>query len=97
MSEPMGDVAHIAHGELLTPAPEQSLAFFVDLFGMEVEAREGQSVRPDWEPIRWTEAERARGQARGVRTVESFHVYGAPDVSGRATGPPIPPTSRIPG
>jgi catechol 2,3-dioxygenase len=26
----------------------------------------------------WTEAERAKGQAWGVRTVESFHVYGTP-------------------
>ena len=26
----------------------------------------------------WTEAERARGQAWGVKTVESFHYYGTP-------------------
>jgi catechol 2,3-dioxygenase len=26
----------------------------------------------------WTEAERARGQAWGVRTVESFHYYSTP-------------------
>jgi catechol 2,3-dioxygenase len=51
---------------------------------------------PAYEPVVWTQAERARGQAWGVKTVESFHTYGTPDVSGRATGPPIPPTSRIP-
>lgn len=51
---------------------------------------------PDYEPIVWTEAERRRGQAWGVKTVESFHTYGTPDVSGKATGPPIPPTSRVP-
>jgi catechol 2,3 dioxygenase len=51
---------------------------------------------PDYEPIRWTEAERARGQAWGVKTIETFHTYGTPDVSGEATGPPIPPTSQIP-
>ena len=51
---------------------------------------------PSPEPVIWTEAERARGQAWGVRTVESFHTYGTPDVSGEPTGPPIPPTSRIP-
>jgi catechol 2,3-dioxygenase len=51
---------------------------------------------PDPEPVIWTEAERARGQAWGVRTVESFHTYGTPDVSGEPTGPPIPPTSRVP-
>jgi catechol 2,3-dioxygenase len=52
---------------------------------------------PDPEPVIWTEAERARGQAWGVRTVETFHTYGTPDISGEPTGPPIPPTSRIPG
>ena len=31
---------------------------------------------PDPEPVVWTEAERARGQAWGVKTVESFHTYG---------------------
>jgi catechol 2,3-dioxygenase len=40
----MGDVAHIGHVELLTPKPDESLAFFHDVFGMEIEAREGQSV-----------------------------------------------------
>ena len=30
------------------------------------------------EPLIWTEAERARGQAWGVKTVESFHYYGTP-------------------
>jgi catechol 2,3-dioxygenase len=52
---------------------------------------------PDHPPTIWTEAERARGQAWGVRTVETFHTYGTPDISGEPTGPPIPPTSRIPG
>jgi catechol 2,3-dioxygenase len=51
---------------------------------------------PDYEPVRWTQAERARGQAWGVATVPTFHTYGTPDVSGEPTGPPIPPTSQIP-
>jgi catechol 2,3-dioxygenase len=38
------DLAHIGHAELLTPFPEESLGFFVELFGMEVEARQGRSV-----------------------------------------------------
>jgi catechol 2,3-dioxygenase len=38
------DVAHIHHAELLTPYPERSERFFVELFGMQVVAREGQSV-----------------------------------------------------
>ena len=40
--EPLQDLAHIAHAELFTPFPDDSLRFFVDLFGMEVEHREGQ-------------------------------------------------------
>jgi catechol 2,3-dioxygenase len=35
---------------------------------------------PDPEPTVWTEAERAKGQAWGVKTVESFHTYGTPPV-----------------
>jgi catechol 2,3-dioxygenase len=52
---------------------------------------------PEYEPVVWTEAERARGQAWGVKTAETFHTYGTPDISGEATGPPIPPTSRLSG
>ncbi len=51
---------------------------------------------PQYEPVTWTEAERSRGQAWGVKTIETFHTYGTPDIGGRATGPPIPPTSQIP-
>lgn len=51
---------------------------------------------PAYEPVVWSEAERARGQAWGVKTIETFHTYGTPDVSGRSPGPPIPPTSQIP-
>ena len=34
------DVAHIGHAELLTPKPDESLRFFEQVLGMEVEARE---------------------------------------------------------
>ncbi|HEY1565975.1 MAG TPA: VOC family protein [Solirubrobacteraceae bacterium] len=51
---------------------------------------------PAYEPIRWTEAERARGQAWGVKTIETFHTYGTPPLDG-TVGPPIPPTSQLPG
>jgi catechol 2,3-dioxygenase len=50
---------------------------------------------PAYEPVAWTQAERARGQAWGVKTIETFHTYGTPDVNG-SIGPPIPPTSQIP-
>ena len=44
MTEPLHDLAHIGHAELLTPLPEDSLRFFVELFGMEIEHRDGGSV-----------------------------------------------------
>jgi len=33
---------------------------------------------PDWEPVIWTETERKKGQAWGLKTVESFHTRGTP-------------------
>jgi catechol 2,3-dioxygenase len=39
-----GDLAHIHHVEILTPTPRDSLDFFVDILGMEVEHRDGRSV-----------------------------------------------------
>lgn len=44
MGEAIRDLAHIGHAELLTPRPEESLRFFVEVLGMEQEASEGQSV-----------------------------------------------------
>jgi catechol 2,3-dioxygenase len=35
---------------------------------------------PDWRPIVWSQAERAKGQAWGLQTVSSFHTYGTPPV-----------------
>ena len=37
------DLAHLGPVELLTPKGEESLHFFVDIMGMEIEAQEGQS------------------------------------------------------
>ena len=44
MTQPLHDLARIGHVELLTPKPDESLRFFVEVLGMEEEAREGQSV-----------------------------------------------------
>jgi catechol 2,3-dioxygenase len=35
---------------------------------------------PDWRTVTWTEAERAKGQAWGLKTIESFHTHGTPPV-----------------
>lgn len=40
----MIDIAHLGPVELLTPKADESLRFFTDVFGMEIEGREGQSV-----------------------------------------------------
>ena len=37
-------------------------------------------LAPDWELITWTEADRAKGQAWGLNTIESFHTHGTPPV-----------------
>jgi catechol 2,3-dioxygenase len=35
---------------------------------------------PDWPLVTWTEAERKRGQAWGLQTIETFHTHGMPPV-----------------
>ena len=44
MTEAVRDLAHLSHVELLTPRPDESLAYFRDLLGMEVAAERGDSV-----------------------------------------------------
>jgi len=44
MSAPMGELAHLAHVELLTPKPDESLTFFTNVMGMSVSAARGDSV-----------------------------------------------------
>ncbi len=40
-------------------------------------------LAPDWRPVVWTEAERRRGQAWGLKTIETFHTLGAPPLPGQ--------------
>jgi catechol 2,3 dioxygenase len=44
VTELLHDLARIGHAELLTPKPDDSLRFFVEVLGLEQEAQEGQSV-----------------------------------------------------
>jgi catechol 2,3-dioxygenase len=37
-------------------------------------------LAPDWQPVIWTEAERRKGQAWGLKTIESFHTHGTPPI-----------------
>lgn len=43
-------------------------------------------LAPDWKPIVWTETERKKGQAWGLKTIESFHTHGTPPLPGEDTG-----------
>jgi catechol 2,3-dioxygenase len=43
-------------------------------------------LAPDWQPIVWTETERKKGQAWGLKTIESFHTHGTPPIE-QYTGP----------
>src|ERR1044071_5593949 len=43
-NEPIHDIAHLGHVELLTPKPEESLRFFVDVMGMSESGQKGDSV-----------------------------------------------------
>ncbi|MBV9520813.1 MAG: catechol 2,3-dioxygenase [Hyphomicrobiales bacterium] len=43
-------------------------------------------LAPDWKPIRWSEAERKKGQAWGLKTIESFHTHGTPPLPGQEQG-----------
>jgi catechol 2,3-dioxygenase len=38
-------------------------------------------LAPDWRTITWTEAERAKGQAWGLKTIGSFHTHGTPPMA----------------
>ncbi len=37
-------------------------------------------LQPDWETVTWTEDERKKGQAWGLKTIETFHTHGTPPV-----------------
>ena len=43
-------------------------------------------LAPDWQPVIWTEADRKKGQAWGLKTIESFHTHGTPPIE-QYTGP----------
>jgi catechol 2,3-dioxygenase len=78
----------IDHGIEIEAAPSKhAIAQGFFLYGIEpggnrVEVTSGGRMvyDPDEPVIVWTEAERAKGQAWGVKTVESFHTYGTPPV-----------------
>lgn len=65
MQEPIFDTHQLAHVEILTPKPEETLRFFTEFLGMEITTRQGQSVYlrayEDWyhHTLKITEAKQA--------------------------------------
>lgn len=39
-------------------------------------------LAPDHDPVVWTEADRGKGQAWGLKTIETFHTHGTPPATG---------------
>ncbi|MEL6205029.1 MAG: VOC family protein [Pseudomonadota bacterium] len=35
---------------------------------------------PNWQPVCWTETDRKKGQAWGLKTIETFHTHGTPPI-----------------
>ncbi len=76
-------IEHLVPIEFAPSKHTISQGFFLYVFepgGNRIELTSGGYVvyDPDREPVVWTQAERARGQAWEVKTVESFHEYGTP-------------------
>ena len=40
-------------------------------------------LAPDWKPIRWTRGRTTKGQAWGLKTIETFHTHGTPPLPGQ--------------
>ncbi|MDF1790924.1 MAG: VOC family protein [Thalassobaculaceae bacterium] len=41
-------------------------------------------LQPDWETVVWTETERRKGQAWGLKTIDTFHTHGTPPAHRKA-------------
>ena len=78
--------------------PSSSTATSRVAIGFEIGAGGYMMFDPDWRPIVWSQAERAKGQAWGLQTVSSFHTYGTPPVPAAAgTTEPRGTSSATPG
>lgn len=75
LQEPIRDLAHLGHVEMLTPKPAESLHFFEQVMGMEIVKQEGQSAYlrawgdHDLYTLKLTEASQAGLGHVGWRTV----------------------------
>src|SRR5258708_19395001 len=89
--EPIFDVAHLGHVELLSPKPEESLWYFRDVLGMQEVARQGQSVY-----LRaWGEYERYSLKLTESKQAGVAHTAFRA-MSPQALDPPLPPLEPNP-
>ena len=68
-------------GRTSTPIQQTFFLYVYEPGGNRVEVANAGArliLAPDWKPIRWSEEERKKGQAWGLKTIESFHTYGTP-------------------
>jgi catechol 2,3-dioxygenase len=77
----------LEHGVYIETGPHKHAiqqTFFLYLYepgGNRVEVANAGArliLAPDWKTVVWNEAERKKGQAWGLRTIESFHSHGTP-------------------
>ena len=54
----------------------------VPLTGLSASSGARLILAPGWAPVVWTEADRKKGQARGLKSIETFHTRGTPPVPG---------------
>jgi len=91
----MSEIAHLGPVELLTPRAQESLDFFADVLGMEVEATEGRSVYlrgwGDYQrfSLKLTEAATSGMAVLGLRAAAGRRI-----ASATPTGTPSSCTSR---
>lgn len=73
-------IAHLAHVEVLTPKPQESLAFYTDVLGLETSAQEGASTYlrgwGEWDhhSLVLTESEQAGMEHLGWRMLSPRHL-----------------------
>ena len=78
----------LEHGVVMESGPHKHAiqqTFFLYTYepgGNRIEIASGGHLvlAPDHEPVVWSQAERAKGQAWGMQTVASFHIKGTPSV-----------------
>jgi catechol 2,3-dioxygenase len=79
------------HGVHIEAAPSKHaivqgfFLYVIEPGGNRIEVTTGGRLvyAPDEPTVVWTQAERAKGQAWGVKTIESFHTYGTPPGPGQ--------------